>query len=280
MGEVWVITGVSTGLGRAMALAALDAGHTIVGTLRKQADVDAFEALAPGMAHGIILDLADLDRVPAAIQRVEAEFGAIRVLINNAGYGLEGPLETIPIAEMRRLYDANLFGAMAAAQAVIAPMRSRGRGHIVNVSSVTALVARPAIGAYASSKAAMNVLSEVMAQEIAPFGIKVTTIMPGSFRTDWAGRSLVRAEAGGEYAHLDEQRAARSDRSGKQAGDPARFAAAVLELVAQGDPPPFVLLGASALTAYRLKIEALQKDLERSLESAPEADFPPEQQLA
>lgn len=275
MRAAWLITGVSSGLGRATAIAALDAGHTVVGTVRKTTDREAFEALAPGRAHGVLLDMADLDRVPLVVGQVERQFGPIGVLINNAGYGLEGALETISIADLRRLYDANLFGAFAASQAVLAPMRSRGGGRIVNVSSITALVASPAIGAYASSKAALNALSEVLRNEVAPFGIKVSAIMPGSFRTDWAGRSLRRVEEdNGVYAHLNGQRAARAARSGQQAGDPARFAAAVLDLVAQDDPPAFLLLGASALTAHQMKIAALQKDLDRSLGSALLADFP------
>ena len=280
MRKAWLITGVSTGLGRATAVAALDAGHMVVGTVRRHADREAFEALAPGQAHGLLLDMADLDRVPRVIERADRELGPIEVLINNAGYGLEGPLEAISIADLRRLYDANLFGALAAAQALIGPMRSRGGGRIVNVSSITALVSSPALGAYASSKAALNSLSEVLRKEVAPFGIKVSAIMPSSFRTDWAGRSLERTkDDSGTYAHLEAERAARAARSGQQAGDPKRFAAAVLDLVARDDPPAFLLLGASALTAHRMKIAALQDDLERSQDSAPLADFPPSERL-
>ena len=275
MREAWLITGVSTGLGRATAMAALDAGHTVVGTVRQNSDREAFQRLAPGRAHSVLLDMSDLERVPRVIQQVEREFGPIGVLVNNAGYGLEGALETISITDLKRLYDANLFGALAAAQALLAPMRARGGGRIVNVSSITALVSSPALGAYASSKAALNSLSEVLRKEVAPFGIKVSAIMPGSFRTDWAGRSLGRVEEdNGNYAHLNAARGARAARSGQQAGDPKRFAAAVLDLVARDDPPAFLLLGASALTAHQMKIDALQNDLERSRDSAPLADFP------
>lgn len=275
MREAWLITGVSTGLGRATAIAALDSGCAVVGTVRRQRDLEEFEALAPGQAHGVLLDLTDLDRIPLVVGEVERQFGPIGVLINNAGFGVEGALETVAISDLRRLYDANVFGALAAIQSLLAPMRSRGGGRIVNVSSITALVASPAIGAYASSKAALNSLSEVLRKEVAPFGIKVSTIMPGSFRTDWAGRSLQRVENGSsEYAHLNEIRAARAARSGQQAGDPKRFAAAVLDLVAQADPPAFVLLGASALTAHQMKIAALQADLDRSIDSAALVDFP------
>jgi NAD(P)-dependent dehydrogenase (short-subunit alcohol dehydrogenase family) len=272
--EVWFVTGVSSGLGRAMAIAALDAGHRVVGTVRKDVDLKTFESTFPGRAIGVKLDVSDHAAIRPLVDRIEREIGSINVVINNAGYGQEGPIESISIEDFRRLYDANLFGAIGVIQAVLPYMRARKSGRIINISSITAVVAAPAIGAYSSTKAAMNCISEVLAKEVASFGIKVTAILPGSFRTDWAGRSLVRTEdAEGEYAHLSEQREARARRNGTQPGDPAKFAAAVLDLVESEDPPVNLLLGDSTVRAYHARIDSMQQELKHYATTAPSTDF-------
>jgi NAD(P)-dependent dehydrogenase (short-subunit alcohol dehydrogenase family) len=274
MASMWFITGVSTGLGRAVAVAALNAGHRVVGTVRNAADLAAFEALAPGRAVGFMLEISDHDAIPAAIDRVEREIGPIEVVVNNAGYGQEGPLESIPIADFRKLYDVNLFGALAVCQAVLPHMRGRGRGRIINISSATTFKAAPALGAYSSSKAAMNCLSEVLAKEVGPFGIKVTNVIPASFRTDWAGRSLIRSgDTVDDYAHLDAQRAARASRNGTQPGDPTKFAAAVLDIASREEPPLNLLMGPNALRGCGERIAAMQKDIEESRDLALASDF-------
>ena len=276
MANLWFITGVSSGLGRAVAIAAIDAGYDVVGSVRNAADAASFEALATDRAYSVLLDVADHGAIGPAIDRIERDIGPIGVVVNNAGYGQEGPLEQIGIGDMRRLFDANFFGALAVSQAVIPHMRVRGRGLIINISSITALGAAPAIGAYSSSKAALNCASEVLAKEVAPFGIKVTAIQPGSFRTDWAGRSLVRGvDDDPAYAHLDEQRAARAARDGRQVGDPAKFARALIALAQDDDPPANLLLGESALRAYRARIAQMEGELARCADIALTTDFDP-----
>lgn len=273
MTELWLITGVSSGLGRSMAIAALEAGFAVVGTVRNEVDARSFENL-PGRAHARILDVGDHGAIPDAIEEIERTLGPVSVLINNAGYGQEGPLEAIAISDLQRLYDVNLFGALKLCQAVIPSMRARGQGRIINVSSATTLGAAPAIGAYSSSKAALNCLSEVLAKEVSAFGIKVTAVLPASFRTDWAGRSLTRTEEGGShYGHLAETRTARAARDGRQAGDPARFAATILTLAADENPPLNLLLGASALRGARARIAQMEAEVIASEPAALTTDF-------
>lgn len=273
MTELWLITGVSSGLGRSMAIAALEAGFAVVGTVRNEVDARSFENL-PGRAHARILDVGDHGAVSGVVEEIERTLGPVSVLVNNAGYGQEGPLEAIAISDLQRLYDVNLFGALRLCQAVIPSMRARGDGRIINISSATTLGAAPAIGAYSSSKAALNCLSEVLAKEVGAFGIKVTAVLPASFRTDWAGRSLTRTgEGDSHYGHLAETRAARAARDGRQAGDPARFAAAILALAADENPPLNLLLGASALRGARARIAQMEAEVIASEPAALATDF-------
>jgi short-subunit dehydrogenase len=186
------------------------------------------------------------------------------VLINNAGYGHEGVLEESPIEEMRRQFDVNVFGAVAVAKAFLPRFRERRSGFIVNVTSMGGMITMPGIAYYCGSKFALQGISEVMRSEMAPFGVQVTTLCPGSFRTDWAGRSMVRTERSiADYDTLfDPIREARQAVSGKQLGDPDKLAAAVLTLVESDDPPPQLLLGSDALKFVSVRIERLQKEIE------------------
>ncbi len=260
---MWLVTGVSSGLGRAIAEAALSAGLRVAGTIRSAADLAAFEALAPGRAVGVRLDIADHAAVPAAVAWVEAEVGPISVLVNNAGYGHEGPIESISIPDFKRLYDANLFGTLAVTQAVLPFMRGRRAGRIINVSSSTSVGGPAGLAAYASSKAAMNCLSEALAKEVAPFGVRVSNLLPGSFRTRWAGPSL-RREGYETYPHLAAQSEARRQRDGAQTGDPGKFAAIVLEMAQCDDPPFHLVMGPTAITAHRNRGRQMIEEADRS----------------
>ncbi|QHJ00249.1 SDR family NAD(P)-dependent oxidoreductase [Xylophilus rhododendri] len=263
--KLLLITGVSSGFGRALATAALARGHRVAGTVRDEKACAAFEALAPGRAHGRILDVTDFDRIDGLVQAIEGELGPVDVLVNNAGYGHEGVLEESPLEAMRRQFDVNVFGAVAMAKAVMPGMRQRRSGHIVNITSMGGFITMPGIAYYCGSKFALEGISEVMAQEMKPFGVAVTAVAPGSFRTDWAGRSMVRSpRAIADYDSLfDPVRQARQQKHGHQLGDPAKAAEAILQLLDMADPPTQLLLGSDALALVRGKLQAMQERIDR-----------------
>ncbi|MEU6697723.1 oxidoreductase [Pseudonocardia sp. NPDC046786] len=249
MGSTFLVTGVSSGLGRAIALAGLDAGHTVVGTVRRESDAEAFSATAPGRAHARLLDVTDADAVLSTVTEVERTVGPVDVLVANAGYGHEGLLEETSMAELRRQFEVNVFGAVAVIKAVLPGMRARRSGHILGVTSMGGLRTFPGLAAYHGSKYALEGILDALAREVAGFGVRVTAIEPGSFRTDWAGRSMVRSERTvPDYDTLIEpRREARRSGSGRQLGDPAKAAAAVLQVVGSANPPVHLLLGSDAV---------------------------------
>ena len=257
-----LITGVSSGFGRAFATAAIAEGHHVIGTVRKQADLAAFTALSPAQTTGIILDVTDFEAIPGAIKQIETDVGPIDVLINNAGYGHEGLLEESPLAELEAQFRVNVFGAVAMIKAVLPHMRQRRRGHILNVTSMGGFITMPGISYYCGSKFALEGISETLASEVAGLGIHVTAIEPGSFRTDWAGRSMVRSDRSiSDYdALFDPIRDARQKKSGHQAGDPAKAAKAVMDILNAPNPPVHLLLGRDALSLVRTKLDDLQAE--------------------
>ncbi|PWI19370.1 short-chain dehydrogenase/reductase [Streptomyces sp. Act143] len=275
MSRTFLITGVSSGLGRAFAQAALDAGHLVVGTVRGPEQADAFEALAPGRAVARLLDVTDDRAVTAVVEDIERTVGAIDVLISNAGYGLEGTVEETGMAEARRQFDVNVFGSVAVIKAVLPHMRRRRRGHIFTVSSMAGLTALPGVAFYGASKFAIEGIAGSLAQEVAGFGIHVTSLALGSFRTDWAGRSMVRAPR--TVPDYDEVfgpvRAARQARDGNQTGDPARAAQAVLRVLDSEKPPLHLVLGADALRLVAEGQRQLADDLAAWSELSANTDF-------
>ena len=262
--KTFLITGVSSGFGRAFAEAALSAGHVVAGTVRRDADVQTFEALAAGRAHAIVLDVTDFAAIGPAIATLTEKIGPIDVLVNNAGYGYEGVLEESPLEDLRHQFDVNVFGAVAMIKAVLPPMRERRSGHIINITSMGGFVTMPGISYYCGSKFALEGISETLAKEVAGFGIKVTAVAPGSFRTDWAGRSMVRSDRSiADYdALFTPIRQAREAKSGKQAGDPVKAAHVLLEVIAADNPPVHLLLGTDALGLVRDKLAALNTEIE------------------
>jgi NAD(P)-dependent dehydrogenase (short-subunit alcohol dehydrogenase family) len=263
--RLFFITGVSSGFGRAIASAALAAGHRVVGTLRDDAARAQFEALAPGRAHARLLDVADLDAATPLAAEVERQVGPVDVVINNAGYGHEGLLEESPLAQMKRQFDVNVFGAVAVMKAFVPFLRARRRGHIVNITSMGGTITMPGIAYYCGSKFALEGISETLARELRGFGVFVTAVAPGSFRTDWAGRSMVRTPRSiADYDSLfDPVRDARIAKSGRQLGDPDKAATAILALIALPQPPEHLLLGSDALALVRAKLEAALADIAR-----------------
>jgi len=259
-----LITGVSSGFGRALAQQALLAGHRVVGTVRSETVRQQFEALAPGRAFGRLLDVTDAGAIDALITDIESNIGAIDVLVNNAGYGHEGILEESTLDELRHQFEVNVFGPAALIKAVLPPMRARRRGHILNITSMGGFITLPGIAWYCGSKFALEGISEVLGKEVAPFGIHVTAIAPGSFRTDWAGRSMVRASRSiGDYdALFDPIRSAREAKSGHQLGDPVKAALAMLQVIDSDAPPSHLLLGSDAVQLVRAKLASMADSID------------------
>lgn len=258
MSKVIFITGVSSGFGRALATAALDSGYSVAGTVRSEEQARAFAALHPGRSHAVLLDVTDTGAIDPALAEVESRLGPVNVLVNNAGYGHEGIFEESPLEDMRRQFDVNVFGATAMIKAVVPGMRERRRGHIINITSMGGTITMPGITYYCGSKFALEGISDTLSKELAPFGIRVTAVAPGSFRTDWAGRSMVRTPRSiPDYdASFDPVRQAREEKSGKQLGDPAKAAQAMLSLIGSAEPPSHLLLGSDALTLVRASLKA------------------------
>ena len=258
-----LITGVSSGFGRALAQEALAMGHRVVGTVRNEQARREFEALAASNAIGRILDVTDYDAIDGVVADIEETVGPVDVLVNNAGYGHEGVMEESPLAEMRRQFDVNVFGAVAMMKAVLPYMRHRRRGHILNITSMGGYITLPGISYYCGSKFALEGISEVVGKEVKPLGIAVTAVAPGSFRTDWAGRSMVRTPRSiPDYDGLfDPIREARQQKNGKQLGDPAKAAQAMLSLIDSDSPPAHLLLGSDALNLVRQKLFDLTAEI-------------------
>jgi NAD(P)-dependent dehydrogenase (short-subunit alcohol dehydrogenase family) len=260
---VWFITGVSGGLGLSLANVVLEQGDVVVGSVRTDTARSEFELRMPGRTFGLVFDLRQGDAVREAIDAVERGIGPIDVLVNNAGYTLLGAVEEASLQQVRSQFDVNLIGPLTTIQAVLPYMRSRRRGHIVNVSSVGGLAAAAGLGIYHASKFALEGLSEALAQEVRPLGIKVTVIEPGSFRTDAAGRSLVHAERNiPDYeATAGTQRQNLAARDGCQSGDPQRAAAAIVAAVRASAPPLHLLLGRDALRRLDRKLNELKAEV-------------------
>ena len=256
----WLITGVSGGFGLELARAALARGDTVVGTLRQRAQADRFEQLAPGRAHAVLLDVTrDVDIAPAIALAVK-KAGHIDVLVNNAGYGLFGAVEEISDAEARAVMDTNFFGALAVARALLPHFRERRAGHIFNIASVAGFIGFPGCGLYAASKFALEGMTEALATELAPFGIRVTIGEPGGFRTNFSGSSLrqaalvIPAYAGTPSARTRELI---GQYNGHEPGDPAKAASAILAALEAPEAPLRLLLGADAVSMARHKFEGV-----------------------
>ncbi|MFC0267933.1 oxidoreductase [Kushneria aurantia] len=253
-----VITGVSSGLGRSIALEALARGHRVVGTLRQEEQRAEFEALEPGRSIGRLLDVTDHNAIQPFVEGIEREFGAIDVLLNNAGYGLQGVIEELDADAMRRQYDVNVFAPVALIQAVLPSMRRRRAGHIVNMVSMGGIIAFPNLGAYNSSKFAFLGLNESLTQEVASLGIKVTAIMPGVYRSDWASRSQARTES--RIADYDPITSANPD---VPWGDPAALGRVVLDAIEMNEPPEHLLVGPVALDLVRKRLAKWTTEIDR-----------------
>ena len=264
MSKVWLITGSSRGLGRALANAVLEAGDKLVATARDPAQladlVDAYGSRVLALA----LDVTDEAAAEAAVKTAVNTFGRLDVLVNNAGYGNVAPIEDTSLAEFRAQIETNLFGTIIMTKAAIPVMRGQGAGHIIQFSSVGGRIGPVGRAPYAAAKWGVEGFSEVLSKEVGPLGIKVTVIEPGGFRTDFAGSSTAIYEGRPEYAETVGAMAEyQRNYNGRQPGDPARAAAAVLHIASLDTPPLRLLLGSDAAAAVE-KADAARMEADRA----------------
>jgi NAD(P)-dependent dehydrogenase (short-subunit alcohol dehydrogenase family) len=273
---VWFITGASSGLGRAVAEAVLERGWRAAVTSRNPKAVAALASRYGERALALQLDVTDNASIDKAVSAAEARFGAIDVLVNNAGYGYLAAIEEGDDKEIRDQFETNVFGLVSVTKRVLPGLRARSRGHIFTISSLGGLVAFAATGYYHATKFAVEALSESLAHEVGTLGIKVTIVEPGAFRTDWAGRSMIESKTViDDYSETaGQRRKATRAVSGKQPGDPARAAAAIIAAFEAGDAPLRLLLGVSALKIARERLDALRANFDAWAETTVSADFP------
>jgi NAD(P)-dependent dehydrogenase (short-subunit alcohol dehydrogenase family) len=272
----WLITGCSTGIGREIARAALESGHSVAVTARNVDAVADFVDQFGDRALALPLDVTDRDQITSAVGSVEKTFGGIDVLVNNAGYGYMAAVEEGEDAEVRKLFDTNYFGVVDTLKAVLPAMRARRSGHVINISSMTGLVANPPNAYYSSTKFALEALTEALAKEVGPLGIKVTAIEPGAFRTDWAARSM--QESSTPIGDYDDNVGARKTLIKQFAdhlpGDPRKVAEAVLMVAGLDEPPLRLLLGRDVLAAVREKIADLTASIDHWESVTKNVNFP------
>jgi NAD(P)-dependent dehydrogenase (short-subunit alcohol dehydrogenase family) len=263
--KTWLITGCSTGLGRALAEAVLARGDNAAVTARDAAAVEDLAKAYPGNALALALDVTDPAQIDEATQWADDRFGGLDVLVNNAGYGYRAAVEEGEPADVQRLFDTNFFGAVAMIKAVLPGMRARRRGTIVNVSSIGARITPPGSGYYAAVKSALEGMTGSLRAELKPLGIAAMVVEPGGFRTDFAGRSLTQAATPiADYAETAGKRRKENDTAhGTQPGDPAKAAQAIITAVESADPPALLLLGTDALGAFTAVLDAQRAELEK-----------------
>ncbi|OCX53299.1 short-chain dehydrogenase/reductase [Mucilaginibacter sp. PPCGB 2223] len=276
MSKVWFITGCSTGFGRELAKEVLALGNRAAVAARNTADVQDIVAGYPDTAIAVKLDVTKPDEIKAATEQVKQKFGRIDVLVNNAGIGYFGAIEESEEAEVRRMFEINVFGLANVTNSVLPIMRAQRSGHILNIASIGGLVGFPGVGFYNATKFAVDGYSEALSKEVAPLGIKVTIIAPSGFRTDWAGRSANNSPITiPDYKDTAEaNKNAIRGYSGKQPGDPVRAAKAIVKAVESEHPPLRLLLGVAALKGARNKLEQLKKDFDAWEDTTRGADFP------
>jgi NAD(P)-dependent dehydrogenase (short-subunit alcohol dehydrogenase family) len=261
----WLITGCSTGLGRALAQTVLAHGHNAVVTARNVKAVRDIAADFPDTALALPLDVTDKEQISTAVQQAQARFGGIDVLVNNAGYGYRAAVEEADDADVRQLFDTNLFGAVDMIKAVLPDMRAKRSGAILNISSIGARISPAGSGYYSATKAALEGLSGSLHKELQPLGISVTAIEPGAFRTDFAGRSLTQSSTAiPDYAETAGRRRKENDTvHGTQPGDPVKAAEAIIAVVESPNPPSLLVLGQDAFGAFAAVADAQRAELDQ-----------------
>ncbi|MEU3185628.1 oxidoreductase [Streptomyces sp. NPDC006923] len=245
--QVWFITGSSRGLGRATAEAALAAGHRVVATARRPAQLDDLVRTYGERVRAVALDVTDAEAARAAVQGAVDAFGGLDVIVNNAGYGDIAAVEDVTDADFRAQIDTNFYGVYHVTKAAIPILRANGSGHIIQISSSGGRTTSPGLGAYQSAKWAVAGFSEVLSRELAPLGVRITVVEPGGLRTDWAGASMTIPPISEPYRATVGAMAERvRSADGRQPGDPAKAAQVILGLPDLDEPPVHLLLGRDA----------------------------------
>lgn len=275
MTQRWLITGASRGIGRALAEAVLEAGHQLVATARDPAGLDGLVQRHGSAVRTFALDVTDPAQAVHAVALAQQAFGGLDVLVNNAGYGDVNSVEDASLAEFRQQIETNLFGTIIMTKAVIPLMREQGSGHIIQFSSVGGRIGAPGRAAYSAAKWGVEGFSESLAREMALIGVQVTVVEPGGFRTDFAGSSTTLHEGRREYdAVVGATARAQRAYDGRQPGDPARAAAALLKLAALERAPLRLALGSDALEIIANADRARLQELERWRELSVSTDYP------
>ncbi len=261
--KIWFITGISSGLGKALAQTVIDKGDFVIGTFRSQTQADAFNQLHKNQGFALSLDITKPTQIDKAFELVKEKFARIDVLVNNAGFGFAGAIEETSIAETREIFEANFFGTLQLTQTFLPLFRQQKSGHIIQISSHGGFKAFPGFGIYNASKFALEGFSEALAMEVAPLGIKVTIVEPGPFRTNFAGSSFKQANATIEdyISTAGTFRARMKQIDGKQEGDPVKAAQAIMDITKLDSPPLRLPLGKMAIISLSTKLESVQKDL-------------------
>jgi NAD(P)-dependent dehydrogenase (short-subunit alcohol dehydrogenase family) len=280
MSQVWLTTGSSRGLGRALAEAVLKAGHRLVATAREPKQLDDLVLNYGDRIRAVSLDVTDARAADRAVQIATKEFGRLDVLVNNAGYGDVGSIEDTGLAVFRAQIETNLFGVVNLTKAAIPVMREQGGGHIIQISSAGGRMSTPGLAAYQTAKWGVEGFSGVLAREVGPLGIKVTIVEPGGFRTDWAGSSMTVRESRPEYdstiGFMIEYRKAHA---GTEPGDPAKAASAILHIASLDEPPLRLLLGSDAVNLVEQSDHARTESDRKWRDLSLSTDFEPGEEI-
>lgn len=277
MSKIWLITGISSGIGKSLAGEVMKRGDFVVGTFRRREQVEAFNTLNNGRGFSFLLDVRNFEEADEVVTAIAATYGHIDVLVNNAGTGFVGAVEEATIDEAKEVFELNVFGAMKITQAVLPYMRARRSGHIIQISSQSGLKASAGFGIYNASKFALEGFSEALAQEVEPLGIRVTLVEPGPFRTGFAAGALLEARKVIED-YRDTAEAFRSRLrgvNGNQEGDPEKAAVAIFNLAQEANPPLRLPLGKSAIAVIQSKLDSVKADLEQGRTIAEQVVFYP-----
>lgn len=261
--KIWFITGISSGLGKALAAAVIENGDFVIGTFREKTQVDDFNRQHDGKAEALQLDITDATAIQKTYQYIYSKYKRLEVLVNNAGIGFAGAIEETSDAEVRQVFEANFFGALSITKAFLPLFRQQKSGHIVQISSHGGIKAFSGFGIYNASKFALEGFSEALAQEIAPLGIKLTMVEPGPFRTEFAGNGFGLAAQKIE----DYNQTAGAFRQkikavhGQQEGDPVKGAKAIIQITEVENPPLRLPLGKVPYVTIGMKLKSVEKDL-------------------
>ena len=273
--KVWFITGVSSGLGKQLAEEVLSKGEIVVGTFRKQEQIEAFNKQKEGSSFGVLMDVAKTDLVVEAVKTTLDKFGRIDVLVNNAGYGIMGSVEEISDAEVRRQFEVNVFGVLTNIREFLPTFRKQKSGHIINITSIAGRIGSQGLGIYNGSKFALEGIGEALAAELKPLNIKVTNVEPGPFRTEWAGSS-----AAYDNTKIEDYESTVGERirglqglSGNQPGDPEKAADAIYKLAQLEEAPVHLPLGKIAYEVFGKVNNGLIEELAKFEHLGKECDF-------